>query len=291
MLIDNIWIINMKKSTDRLKIIDKEFKKHNIKYNRFEAINGKKLNNNDIYNNTTFLCRNVICNYGIIGCALSHKKLWKQLLNDKTTDYYIIMEDDIILNNDFKLIINKLEPIIKNNNYEYISLYSNNLGFDLKKKLFQINNYNFGIPTFPLIMSGYIISKKGAKILLNYFDKINYHIDFSIANQFNDKLKNLNYILVEPPLIKPISNNTSLTGKPNNSLLIYLFNKFNFDYTIWSLSISVFTIKLIYVINIYLILLILLLVLNCKYFNNTILFIFIIIELILYHLPYFIKIE
>lgn len=48
MLIDNIWIINMKKSTDRLKIIDKEFKKHNIKYNRFEAINGKKLNNNDI---------------------------------------------------------------------------------------------------------------------------------------------------------------------------------------------------------------------------------------------------
>ena len=94
------------------------------------------------------------------------------------------------------IIINKLEPIIKNNNYNYISLYSNNLGFNLKNKLFKINNYNFGIPTFPLIMSGYIISKKGAKILLNYFNKINYHIDFSIANQFNDKLKNLNYILV-----------------------------------------------------------------------------------------------
>ena len=69
MLIDNIWIINMKKSTDRLKIIDKEFKKHNIKYNRFEAINGKELNYNYIYNNTTFLCRNLICNYGMIGCS------------------------------------------------------------------------------------------------------------------------------------------------------------------------------------------------------------------------------
>jgi len=289
MLIDNIWIINMKKSTDRLKIIDKEFKKHNIKYNRFEAINGKKLNNNDIYNNTTFLCRNLICNYGMIGCSLSHQKLWKQLLNDKTTDYYIIMEDDIILNNNFKIIINNLDYYIKKYNIDLINLSSCNIGSGIYKELFNINNYNFGYSIFPIGLVCYCINKKGAKKLLNFFNNnINNHIDFEIIIK---SLQNkINYITIQPPLVEHFFDNNSNIGKQNNSILVNILEKNNFAYTTWLLSTTVFTIKLIYIINIYLILLILLFIFNYKYFNNIILYIFIIIELILYHLS-FIKIE
>jgi hypothetical protein len=144
------------------------------------------------------------------------------------------MEDDIILNNNFKIIINKLEFYIKKHNIDLINLSSCNIK--------------------------------------------------SLQNK-------INYITIQPPLIEHFFDNNSNIGKKNNSILVNILEKNNFAYTTWLLSTTIFTIKLVYIINIYLIFLILLLILNYKYFNNTILYIFIIIELILYHLPYFIKIE
>ena len=38
MLIDNIWVINLDKSKDRLSYINNEFNKFNIKFKRFNAI-------------------------------------------------------------------------------------------------------------------------------------------------------------------------------------------------------------------------------------------------------------
>ena len=75
-----------------------------INYNEYEfikAVDGQFLTPTqelfDLFKGNDFGSRK-----GVIGCALSHYNLWKQLLDDKKNDYYLIMEDDFSLCTNFK---------------------------------------------------------------------------------------------------------------------------------------------------------------------------------------------
>ena len=52
---------------------------------------------------------------GIIGCALSHYNLWQELLVDPVHDYYVVLEDDVTLCDNFKEklddVLNKIEEL------------------------------------------------------------------------------------------------------------------------------------------------------------------------------------
>jgi glycosyl transferase family 25 len=117
-----IHIINLKKSVDRLDNVKKVMNKYNLKFNIFDAIYGKELSQEEVNENTNIFCRTLLCNNGIIGCAMSHINLWNQLLEDKNNDTYLILEDDIHdidieqLNNLFNFI-NETKF-----DYDYISL-------------------------------------------------------------------------------------------------------------------------------------------------------------------------
>ena len=52
---------------------------------------------------------------GVIGCALTHLKLWNELVADETNNYYLIFEDDITLTkNKFNERLNELKPDFEN---------------------------------------------------------------------------------------------------------------------------------------------------------------------------------
>ena len=95
-----IYIINMKKDTERLKNFGKSLKKHNLKFERIEAINGKELSEKQIKEKTTWFC-NKFCTKTQIGCFLSHSKAWETLAKSNN-EGAIIMEDDVILLENFK---------------------------------------------------------------------------------------------------------------------------------------------------------------------------------------------
>ena len=50
---------------------------------------------------------------GVIGCALSHYDLWKQLVTDKKHDCYLVLEDDITLCQNFKARVDKKNKKVK----------------------------------------------------------------------------------------------------------------------------------------------------------------------------------
>jgi len=102
----------MDKSKERLEKITKNLNSLGLKFNRFSAVNGKELKETEINKVATPLCTNLLCNPGIIGCAQSHKEIWKKLLKDNKTDYYLILEDDAILSKKSVEIIKKLETKI-----------------------------------------------------------------------------------------------------------------------------------------------------------------------------------
>jgi GR25 family glycosyltransferase involved in LPS biosynthesis len=100
----SIKIVNLERRLDRKNETIKKLTDVGImsdKYEFINAVDGQSLQPTlelkQIFEGNDFGSRR-----GFIGCAMSHYNLWKQLLLDDKNEYYIIMEDDFTLCDDFK---------------------------------------------------------------------------------------------------------------------------------------------------------------------------------------------
>jgi len=196
--INNVYVINMDESPERLKKITTHLSNLNVPFTRIPAINGKKLSINEVENKATTLCR-YFCTSSMIGCFLSHKKAWETMLNNND-QYAIIMEDDCELIDSFKVdlknVMNELLPSnpdwiylgciagceANKNNYSFIA-YLQTFTIPNIKKSNDPNSLNFSyIPQAPAGTHCYIISNNCAKQLLHYMNKVDYHVDVSFLN-------------------------------------------------------------------------------------------------------------
>jgi glycosyl transferase, family 25 len=278
---NNIWIINLDKSKDRMNKIKENFDKYGIKYNRFSAVYGRDVSSEYIEKNVNLICKKLLCNYGTIGCAASHKYLWKQLV-DSNEEFYLIFEDDIEINDKSFDIIKKIIPFLNDEqlDIDYLNLNCVNFGCTIQKTKFKIDNYEFGKPYLPLQTGSYIITKKGAQKLLNNISTTTYHVDFELL--FVKFFTNFNYYTSNLPIVNLTGDETTI-GTKRNSIILKSFELLNLKYIAWFLNVPIFTINLFYEINTLLILLLLLLVINSKYINSQIIFWFLILELFLYN--------
>lgn len=276
---NNIWIINLDKSKDRMNKINDNFNKHGIEYNRFSAIYGKNVSAEYMNDNVNFMCKKFLCNYGMIGCAASHKLLWNQLINSDE-DFYVIFEDDIEINEKTFDIIKKIIPYLENKKYDidYLNLNCVNYGCFIPKIEFTIDEYGFGKPIMPFQTGSYIITKQGAKKLLKYISSTSFHVDFEILfikffSEFNYYTSNLSIV--------NLTNDETTIGTKRNSLILNFLESVNLKYLAWFLNVPIFTINLFYEINIFIIILLLLFVLNKHKMNSDIFLWFILLELFL----------
>ncbi len=112
-----IYIVNLKKDKKRKKNILREIKKQNLKNYKFiDAIDGNKLKNNQINllisKNKKFLNPlNTNMSKSEIGCALSHIKIYKEIVRSKI-DCALVLEDDAIFLREFT---KNLKEFILNN--------------------------------------------------------------------------------------------------------------------------------------------------------------------------------
>jgi GR25 family glycosyltransferase involved in LPS biosynthesis len=181
-----IKVVNLKRRNDRKKNIETIFNKINFEdYEFYEAVDGKNilltLEIKNLFKNNDFCNRK-----GFIGCALSHYNIWIDLLKEKDLEYYIIFEDDIILSEYFNINFEKTKKYLKNN-LEFIDILF--LGYHTyNSNNLDINSYSNDIftviPTNKNQYVGgtfsYIITKNGAKKMLDYIDNngIKHGIDY-----------------------------------------------------------------------------------------------------------------
>jgi len=266
-----VVVINLDKSRDRMKKISENLNNLNVPFQRFSAIYGKDLNKSQIKENTTLMCRSFLCNFGIIGCAMSHVTIWKEFLNSED-DYICVMEDDAIISEKFPKLLSDVDTIYQNTNFNFLSLFC--LGLCSFSKDVRVNEYTLAKSLFPLSAVCYILSKKGAKRILEFIDKINYNIDYMIAYQHF--FKGLDYYyLKSPAIITTDLDESNIVDMCDKGLLNKTLSKLKADKLKWFLNIPAFTINLRKSITIYMILL-LLLILFCirkKYYFLTIIFI------------------
>ena len=170
-------IINLDKRPDRFEKIKKEKQFDFLEYLRFPAVDGSKIFSNPQLEKI-FEGNDYNMKQGMVGCALSHIKIYIDFINTKNLDVLLILEDDIICCDNFKQKFMETCEKLFINNWDicYIGHHNKypeekNTNTNIKKYTAQ-ESLNFSIGgTF-----SYLISKQGAKKLLeiiNTFGMIN----------------------------------------------------------------------------------------------------------------------
>jgi GR25 family glycosyltransferase involved in LPS biosynthesis len=120
---------------------------------------------------------------GVIGCALSHYYIWKELIKDNNNDFYVILEDDIELCNNFSQQLKKIQCDLKSKDMVLLGYHMH------EQKREQHREYNdSNIDLFiqklnkELYIGGffmYSINKSGARKMIKYIEEngVKYPID------------------------------------------------------------------------------------------------------------------
>ena len=202
--VDNVYLINMDKDTERLDNVTKECKKFNINFERFSGVNCLNLSKEELDKYVTKTCQN-ICPNGLVGCAISHMKIYEDALKNNYKNI-LVLEDDVYFTDD---LYEELDKAMLDLPEDYDILYVGYRGLCDKKQVFKLdllfiiqlfisninnnnnnnkitNNKSIHVPKFPLAFHAIIISNKGCRKLLNIIGKISYHIDLMIALKINE---------------------------------------------------------------------------------------------------------
>lgn len=159
-----IYFINLERAKDRKELIEETLGKHELSYERIDAIDGKKLNINELKKIYNF--RKISINE--VACTLSHIKAIRTAY-EKGNDYALIFEDDC----SFEYLVfkqKKIKDLIKlNDRWEIIQL-----SMICTKEVFDvIINSNSEISRSHFGSTGlvcYLINRKGMMKVLDFID-------------------------------------------------------------------------------------------------------------------------
>jgi GR25 family glycosyltransferase involved in LPS biosynthesis len=173
------YIINLDRRTDRWEKIQKENSIKFLNYTRFSAIDGSQLVPTEqlqrIFDGNDYNMRQ-----GIVGCALSHIKLYIELINSPY-DAFCIFEDDIDFIPNFQnKFLHLYHYLLPSGQWDLCYLghhmwkqYKTNDLFDVNR-IQEVEKWD-SATSFKYSMGGtggYIISKKGAKALLEFINRV-----------------------------------------------------------------------------------------------------------------------
>lgn len=169
-----IHVINLDRRPDRMKTFEAITP---VKFNRISAIDGLKLK-------STFQLQRIFdgndynMKVGMVGCALTHIKLWIEILKSES-DIHLILEDDITFVHDFKCKLHHVIKQLEGQNWDITYV-----GHHIYKKY--VTDDTFNKEKKPCIKHirrseslefsaggtiGYLINKKGCKGMLDFINK------------------------------------------------------------------------------------------------------------------------
>ena len=277
------YVINLDRDSTRMKQMHMMLKRYAIKYTRMPAIYGRSLTADQINHVTTFVSRNLLCSYAMIGCALSHINTYRVISNTGLKKWYLILEDDAIFTPNITSFLERFRqsPIYAMDNM-YINLSMRKsfgrVVFDNSDTFMQ----SFVYPVFPSNNTAYLITHDVATKLANYYrtHRIFYHID--VQNYLACDRLDVEYIgykdesLIDFTLADAESNIGETHSMTSRILRIMGFNT-----AIFYLSGPVLTVGLKYSVNGYTILFAIVFLLNHFVIHSNIILLYLLIELVL----------
>lgn len=195
-----IFVVNLKRSSERREYMQKLLKDFPYPWEFFEAVDGKEIKNlSKVYSEKKamhFYGKGLT--QGEVGCALSHLAIYKKMV-DENIDAALILEDDIIIEKDFLEVVAALR--IKKTDNDIVLLGQSDekaikqvwgKKISTYQKLHRLLNYGYGA-------YAYIIDKRAAEKLYTLNFPVKVPSDF--WNYFS---RYVNIFVVEPNVISPI---------------------------------------------------------------------------------------
>lgn len=140
-IFDKIYLINLQHRKDRLNTMTRILNKHNIEFERFEAINGKyTIIYNYWYNKLQKIKNYKIKSPGAFGYLLS---MYYILINALNKDYktILILDDDLIFHKEFNSLLNKIQFPEKWKLIYFGACHQNHIFQDTKKNIMNVKEF------------------------------------------------------------------------------------------------------------------------------------------------------
>lgn len=171
------YLINLHRCPERLEKMKQALMGIDVKFERIEAVDSKKLSQLDLSN-----CKSPNFEYpyelknGEVACFLSHRKCWEKLVNSKSS-WGLILEDHCVLSPNARLYLQSTEWIPEECKLVQFVFSQKPVFFRKKITLPDGNSLLNAVYTSPIGTSGYFISRYAAEIAIEYSKKILSPID------------------------------------------------------------------------------------------------------------------
>lgn len=210
------FLINLESRPDRLAFVGKQLDDLGLPFRRISAVVGSELSKQQqtLFDKKRFVLEQkkepVL---GEIGCAMSHRLIWQQVQDDDL-DFALILEDDISIN---EQLVDFLNDASNYKNFDFLNLSSNEpyepnqdnvnalldsqivirpkkweksrrlwrkIEWRKRWRIFKLHKLSNGevaceCDPAPALTSGYIVSNKGARALLETSQVMYYPIDLT----------------------------------------------------------------------------------------------------------------
>lgn len=200
-----VFVINLDKSPERMAKISKRLNELDIPFERISGVYGASLTKQELelaYDpalNLKTYRRALPC--GEIGCYMSHTKVWKTIV-EKKYNCALVLEDDIVIDADIKLLLSKLINSIKS--FDIVKFYCPKSNPKIvASEPIGPNHMLCRFRKVPSGNQGQLITYDGAKKLLATYQKFGRPVDVDIQYWWES---GVNVLGVLPSVIKPIEN-------------------------------------------------------------------------------------
>ena len=171
-----IWIINLKRDTERLLFMQTQMQRLDLDYRIIEAIDGRSLGDNEKapYSKSIALRdfgRELTA--GEIGCALTHIKIWELMVKEGIEEI-LILEDDVHLGTALIGVLNHRDRLPQD--YQHINFSTNARQAPFGDFVTDIYRASRHIER-PYLTSAYLLTKAGAQKLLKLVSPLYMPID------------------------------------------------------------------------------------------------------------------
>ncbi len=166
-----IYAINLASQTEKKNYIINECKKLNLDIDIFDGVYGAELSEEYLKSNVLDY-PNCYLTRGEIGCALSHIKIYEDIIKNNLP-YAMILEDDAVLSSQLPNFIADFE---KFNTKEGIFLLIDDFKYIVNKKI-KIGSFDIYPVESATTTTGYILTLEAAKSMVKFLYPIRYEAD------------------------------------------------------------------------------------------------------------------
>lgn len=171
-----VWIINLKRDTERLQFMQEQMQRLGIDYRVIEAVDGRSLAEDE---KTPYSKSIALRDFGReltpgeIGCALTHIKIWKLIL-DEGIEEALILEDDVHIGMALIEVLKHRDRLPQD--YQHINFSTN--ARQVPFGAFVTDIYRASRHSErPYLTSAYLLTKTGANKLLDLVSPLYMPID------------------------------------------------------------------------------------------------------------------